>query len=135
MSSATAKHEGNGVVSVRSQHSFAETMLRLERMIATKELKIFALIDHSGEAGAVGLRMPSTKLVIFGSPTMGTPIMLAAPSSALDLPLKVLLAEDPGRQTWISYNSPAYVAKRHSISDELTPNISGIEALVNAVAG
>jgi uncharacterized protein (DUF302 family) len=134
MSSATAKHEGNGVVSVRSQHSFAETMLRLERMVAAKELKIFAVIDHSGEADAVGLRMPSTKLVIFGSPTMGTPVMLAAPSSALDLPLKVLLAEDPGGQTWISYNSPAYLTKRHSISDELTPNISGIEALVNAVA-
>jgi uncharacterized protein (DUF302 family) len=134
MSSATAKHEGNGVVSVRSQHSFAETMLRLERMVAAKELKIFAVIDHSGEANAVGLRMPSTKLVIFGSPTMGTPVMLAAPSAALDLPLKVLLAEDPGGQTWISYNSPAYLTKRHSISDELTPNISGIEALVNAVA-
>jgi uncharacterized protein (DUF302 family) len=134
MSSATAKHEGNGVVSVRSQHSFAETMLRLERMVAAKELEIFAVIDHSGEADAVGLRMPSTKLVIFGSPTMGTPVMLAAPSSALDLPLKVLLAEDPGGQTWISYNSPAYLTKRHSISDELTPNISGIEALVNAVA-
>jgi uncharacterized protein (DUF302 family) len=134
MSSATAKHEGNGVVSVRSQHSFAETMLRLERMVAAKELKIFAVIDHSGEADAVGLRMPSTKLVIFGSPTMGTPVMLAAPSSALDLPLKVLLAEDPGGQTWISYNSPAYLTKRHSISDELTPNISGIEPLVNAVA-
>jgi uncharacterized protein (DUF302 family) len=134
MSSATAKHEGNGVVSVRSQHSFAETMLRLERMVAAKELKIFAVIDHSGEANAVGLRMPSTKLVIFGSPTMGTTVMLAAPSAALDLPLKVLLAEDPGGQTWISYNSPAYLTKRHSISDELTPNISGIEALVNAVA-
>ena len=134
MSSATAKHEGNGVVSVRSQHSFAETMLRLERMVAAKELKIFAVIHHSGEADAVGLRMPSTKLVIFGSPTMGTPVMLTAPSAALDLPLKVLLAEDPGGQTWISYNSPAYLTKRHSISDELTPNISGIEALVNAVA-
>jgi uncharacterized protein (DUF302 family) len=134
MSSATAKHEGNGVVSVRSQHSFAETMLRLERMVAAKELKIFAVIDHSGEANAVGLRMPSTKLVIFGSPTMGTTVMLAAPSAALDLPLKVLLAEDPGGQTWISYNSPAYLTKRHSISDELTPNISAIEALVNAVA-
>jgi uncharacterized protein (DUF302 family) len=135
MCAATAKHEGNGVVSVRSQHSFADTMLRLERMIATKELKIFAVIDHSGEADAVGLRMPSTKLVIFGSPTLGTPIMLAAPSAALDLPLRVLVAEDPGAQTWISYNSPAYVAKRHSISDELIHNIAGIEAIVNAVAG
>jgi uncharacterized protein (DUF302 family) len=134
MSSATAKHEGNGVVSVCSQHSFAETMLRLERVIATKELKIFAVIDHSAEAEAVGLRMPPTKLVIFGSPTMGTSIMLSAPSSALDLPLRVLVAEDPGAQTWISYNSPAYVAKRHAISDELIGNISGIEALVNAVA-
>jgi uncharacterized protein (DUF302 family) len=134
MSSATAKHEGNGVVSVCSQHSFAETMLRLERVIATKELKIFAVIDHSAEAEAVGLRMPPTKLVIFGSPTMGTSIMLSAPSSALDLPLRVLVAEDPGAQTWISYNSPAYVAKRHAISDELIGNISGIEALVTTVA-
>src|SRR5438105_15733913 len=133
MVQASAKHD-NGVVSLRSQHSFTETMQRLERTIAAKGLKIFAIIDHGAEAAAVGLRMSSAKLVIFGSPTMGTPVMLASPSSALDLPLKVLVAEDPGNLTWISYTSPAYLANRTSISDEFIQNIAGIEAIVNVVA-
>lgn len=134
MSLAAGKLEGNGVVSVRSQHPFAETMQKLERTLTSKGLKIFVVIDYGGDAIAGGFRMPPTKLVIFGDPKLGTPVMLGAPSAALDLPLKVLVGEDPGNQTWLSYNSPAYLAKRHAIPDELLSNISGIEALVQAVA-
>jgi uncharacterized protein (DUF302 family) len=132
--SLAAGKEGNGVVSVRSQHPFAETMQKLERTLASKGMKIFATIDLCGEAVAAGFRMPPTKLVIFGDPKLGTPVMLGAPSTALDLPQKILVGEDPGNQTWLSYNSPAYLAKRHSIPDDLLQNISGIEALVQAVA-
>lgn len=132
--SLAAGKEGNGVVSVRSQHPFAETMQKLERTLTSKGMKIFATIDLGGEAVAAGFRMPPTKLVIFCNPKLGTPVMMGAPSVALDLPLKILVGEDPGRQTWLSYNSPAYLAKRHSIPDDLLQNISGIEALVQAVA-
>ena len=132
--SLAAGKEGNGVVSVRSQHPFAETMQRLERTLASKGFKIFAVIDHGGNAVSAGFRMPPTKLVIFGDPKLGTPVMLGAPSTALDLPLKILVGEDPGQQTWLSYNSPAYLAKRHSIPEELLQHISGIETLVQAVA-
>ncbi len=133
MSQAAGK-EGNGVVSIRSQHPFTETMQKLERTIVTKGMRIFAVVDFGGNAVAAGFRMPPTKLVIFGDSKVGTPVMLGAPSAALDLPLKILVGEDPGRQTWLSYNSPAYLAKRHSIPDNLLQNISGIEALVQAVA-
>src|SRR5689334_2287199 len=133
MSMAAGK-EGNGVVSVRSQHPFAETMQKLERTLTSKGMKIFAIVDHGGEAVAAGFRMPPTKLVIFGDAKLGTPVMLAVPSMALDLPLKILIGEDPGSQTWLSYTSPAYLAKRHSIPDDLLLNISGIEALVQSIA-
>ncbi len=133
MSQAAGK-EGNGVVSIRSRHPFTETMQKLERTIVTSGMKIFAVVDFAGNATAAGFRMPPTKLVIFGDPKLGTPVMLGAPSAALDLPLKILVGEDPGRQTWLSYNSPAYLARRHSIPENLLPNISGIEALVQAVA-
>ena len=132
--SVAAGKEGNGVVSVRSQHPFAETMLKLERTLTSKGFKILAIVDLGAEAVAEGFRMPPTKLVIFGDPKLGTPVMLGAPSAALDLPQKILVGEDPGRQTWLSYNSPAYLAKRHSIPEDLLQNISGIEALVQAVA-
>lgn len=132
--SVAAGKEGNGVVSVRSQHPFAETMQKLERTLTSKGFKIFAIVDLGAEAVAAGFRMPPTKLVIFGDPKLGTPVMLGAPSAALDLPQKILIGEDPGRQTWLSYNSPAYLAKRHSIPEDLLQNISGIEALVQAVA-
>lgn len=132
--SLAAGKEGNGVVSVRSQHPFAETMQKLERTLTSKGMKIFAIVDLGGEAVAAGFRMPPTKLVIFGDPKLGTPVMLGAPSMALDLPLKILVGEDPGSQTWLSYNSPAYLTKRHSIPEDLVHYISGIEALVQAVA-
>ena len=124
----------NGIVNVRSLHSFSETMQRIERFVAGKGLKIFCVIDHSGEAAAAGLQMPPTKLVIFGSPQAGTPLMLAIPSTALDLPLKLLVAQDPGNQTWISYNSPSYLEKRHTISIEFTEKVAVVEAIATAAA-
>src|SRR5437588_5876651 len=124
----------SGIVNVRSLHSFSDTMQRVERLVATKGLKIFCIIDHSGEAAAAGLQMPPTKLVIFGNPKAGTPLMLATPSTALDLPLKLLVAQDPGNQTWISYNSPTYLEKRHSISIEFTERVAVVEAIANAAA-
>lgn len=124
----------NGIVNVRSLHSFSETMQRIERLVASKGLKIFCVIDHSGEAAAAGLQMPPTKLVILGSPKAGTPVMLASPSIALDLPLKLLVAQDPGNQTWISYNSPSYLEKRHTVGLEHTQPLTAIEAIANAVA-
>jgi len=123
-----------GIVNVRSLHSFSETMQRIERLLASKGLKIFCIIDHSGEAAAAGLQMPPTKLVIFGSPKAGTPLMLATPSIALDLPLKLLVFQDPGNHTWLSYNSPTFLEKRHSVSLEHIQPLTAIEAIANAVA-
>src|SRR5215472_4339259 len=90
------------------------------------ERKLFAVVDHSGEAAAAGLKMPNTKLLIFGNPKAGTPLMLASPSAALDLPLKILISEDAEGKTWISYNAPAYLQARHKLPPELLPNISVI---------
>ena len=123
-----------GIVNVRSLHSFSETMKRIERLVASKGLKVFCIIDHSGEAAAAGFQMPQTKLVILGSPKAGTPLMLATPSIALDLPLKLLVFQDPGNQTWLSYNSPAFLEKRHSVALEHTQPLTAIEAIANAVA-
>ena len=91
-------------------------------------------MDHSGEAASVGLKMPNTKLLIFGNPKAGTPLMLAAPSVALDFPLKILVAEDAAGKTWISYNSPAYLQERHGLPADLLPNIAVIEALAAKAA-
>src|ERR1700692_1301634 len=95
----------HGIVSVPSIHSVDQTVEKLKEILADKGVKLFALIDHSGEAEQAGMRMPPTKLLIFGNPKAGTPLMLAAPSSAIDLPLKILLREDIDGKVWISYNS------------------------------
>jgi uncharacterized protein (DUF302 family) len=121
-----------GVVTQPSAHSVAETVARIEGLVRAKGLTLFATIDHSGEAAKVGLRMPETKLVVFGSPKAGTPVMLAAPLAALDLPLKALVWEDHDGRVWVSYNDAAYLAERHSIPAALVANIAGIDALVGA---
>ena len=126
--------EDNGVVNVMSSHSFDETFTRLESAAKSKGLTLFATIDFSGDAERAGFEMPRTKMLVFGSPTAGTPLMLAAPSLAIDLPLKVLVAEDAGGKTVLSYNSPAYLKERHKIPDELLKNIVGVEAIVAAVS-
>lgn len=125
----------NGITTIPSRYSVDETVRRLEAALLEKGIMLFALIDHSGEAAAVGLQMPATKLVIFGSPKAGTPLMLASPSAAIDLPLKVLVAEDKSGSVWVSYNAPAYLASRHELPQELVANIAVVEKLAAAIAG
>jgi uncharacterized protein (DUF302 family) len=119
----------NGIVRIPSHHSVDETVKKLETILQAKNVKLFALVDHSGEAESVGLRMPNTKLLIFGNPKAGTPLMLASPSVALDLPLKILVAEDSTGRVWVSYNASDYLQKRHNLPTNLVPNIAVIELL------
>jgi uncharacterized protein (DUF302 family) len=120
---------GNGIVTVPSNHSMDETVEKLKGILQAKAVTLFALVDHSGEAEKVGLKMPPTKLLIFGSPKAGTPLMLAAPSIAIDLPLKILVAQDGEGKVWISYNSSAYLQERHKLPAELLQNIAVVETL------
>jgi uncharacterized protein (DUF302 family) len=122
----------DGVVTKVSPRSVADTVSRLVTIAAAKELKVFAVIDHSGEAEASGLELRDTKLVIFGSPKAGTPVMVAAPLAALDLPLKVLVWAD-GDETKVSYTAPAALAARHGLSDELAARLAGIDPVTDAV--
>lgn len=123
-----------GIVRIESQHSVADTVSKLEGMLRAKNVKIFTIVDHSGEAERAGLKMPNTKLLIFGNPKAGTPLMLAAPSSALDLPLKILVAEDARGKVFVSYNSPTYLQERHHLPEDLLPNIGVIAALAGEAA-
>jgi uncharacterized protein (DUF302 family) len=118
-----------------SPYSVDETVTRLSEVVAAKGLELFAVIDHSGEAERVGLELRETKVVIFGSPQAGTPVMAAAPLAALDLPLKALVWAD-GTQTKVTYTSPAALADRYQLSDELGARLAGIDALTDAaIAG
>ena len=119
----------NGIVSKPSNHSVDETVEKLKAILQAKGVTLFALVDHSGEAAKAGMNMPPTKLLIFGNPKAGTPVMLAAPSSAIDLPLKILVSEDAAGKVWLSYNSPAYLQQRHAIPKDLLQNIGVAEAL------
>jgi uncharacterized protein (DUF302 family) len=118
-----------GIITIPSNHSVDQTVERLTSILDTKGVTRFALIDHSGEAKKVGMTMPPTKLLIFGSPKAGTPIMLAAPTAAIDLPLKILVHEDSDGKVWVSYNNPAYLQQRHGIPQEMLPNIAVVEGL------
>src|SRR6202043_4124746 len=124
----------NGIVSKRSKFSVDEILERLTRTLQAKGIAIFAIIDHSGEAKKVGMKMRPTKLLIFGSPKAGTPLMLAAPSVAIDLPLKILVWEDGQGKVWVSYNSPAYLQQRHGIAPELLQNVAVVESLAAKAA-
>ena len=121
----------NGIVSKPSKHSVEQTLETLTNILKSKGVAVFAVIDHSGEAEKVGLKMRPTKLVIFGNPKAGTPLMLASPSSAIDLPLKILVWEDGQGKVWLSYNSPEYLTERHGLPHELMQNIAIIEGLAN----
>lgn len=125
---------GNGMVTLPSHHSVEETIAKLQAMLEAKGVKVFALIDHSGEAAKEGLEMRPTKVLIFGSPKAGTPLMVAAPSIAIDLPLKILVWEDDGGKVRIAYNSPAYLQKRHGVAQELVQNIAVVETLAAKAA-
>jgi uncharacterized protein (DUF302 family) len=123
-----------GIIDMPSHHPVEQTVETLKGILQSKGVTIFAVIDHSGEAEKAGLSMPPTKLLIFGSPKAGTPLMLAAPRAAIDLPLKILVWQDAGGQVWISYNSPEYLQERHGFSPELLTNIAVVETLAARAA-
>ncbi|HXY32410.1 MAG TPA: DUF302 domain-containing protein [Gemmatimonadaceae bacterium] len=124
----------NGIVTKPSSHSVDETVAKLQSTLQAKGVTLFALIDHSGEAAKVGMKLPPTKLLIFGNPKAGTPVMLAAPSIAIDLPLKILVWEDAQGRVWVSYNSVAYLQQRHGVPENLVPNLAAVEALADQAA-
>jgi uncharacterized protein (DUF302 family) len=127
-------NSGNGIVSQPSAHSVDVTVEKLQTMLQGKGVTLFAVIDHSGEARRVGLAMPPTKLLVFGNPKGGTPLMLASPSIAIDLPLKILVAQGADGKVSISYNAPEYLQTRHNLPAELLPNIAIVGALVTKAA-
>ncbi|PYT97672.1 MAG: hypothetical protein DMG38_19000 [Acidobacteria bacterium] len=120
-----------GIIDKRSNHSVEATVEKLKNILQSKGVTLFALVDHSGEAEKVGMKMPPTKLLIFGSPKAGTPLMLAAPSVAIDLPLKILVSEDDQGEVWVSYNSPDYLKGRHGLPPELLANIAVVDTLAS----
>jgi uncharacterized protein (DUF302 family) len=122
--------QGNGLVQVASKYAVDETVKRLQSILAQKGLQVFAVVDHSGEAEKVGMKLRPTKLLIFGSPKAGTPVMVAALTLAIDLPLKTLVWQDDSGKVWVSYNSPEYLQERHGVPTDLVKNIAGVGALV-----
>ena len=120
----------NGLVTIASRYSLEETVERLQAAFREKGMQVFAVIDHSGEAEKVGLKMLPTKVVIFGSPKGGTPLMVAAPSLAIDLPLKALVAEGVDGQVTVTYNAPEYLQRRHGVPAELIKNLAGAGAVM-----
>jgi len=124
----------NGIVDKPSNHSVDQAVARLKNILQSKGVTLFAVIDHSGEAEKVGMKMPPTKLLIFGNPKAGTPLMLAAPCSAIDLPLKILIWEDVQGRVWVTYNSPGYLQERHRLPAELLRNIAVVETLAAQIA-
>ncbi len=123
----------NGLVHLASPYSVAETTKRLKSALQAKGIRLFCQIDHSGEAEKIGLKMHPTEVLIFGNPQGGTPLMLASPTVAIDLPLKALLWEDAENKVWVSYNSPEYLGQRHNLSAELLKNIALIGDLLKSV--
>lgn len=119
-----------GIVDLPSRYSVPETLARLQSILKEKGVTVFALVDHSGEAAKAGLEMRPTQLLIFGSPKAGTPLMVAAPSAAIDLPLKALAWEDAHGKSWLSYNAPEYLQQRHGFPADLLKNIAGPAALL-----
>jgi uncharacterized protein (DUF302 family) len=128
----TNAHDADGVITKVSPRSVAETVNRLVTLVSEKNMKVFGVIDHSGEAKNVGLDLRDTKVVIFGSPTAGTPVMVVAPLAALDLPLKVLVWDD-GSITKVSYTAPAALASRYQLGQPVADRLAGIDALTDAV--
>ncbi len=120
----------SGMIDVSSRYSVPETLARLQSILKEKGIMVFALIDHSGEAEKAGLKMRPTQLLIFGSPKAGTPLMIAAPRLAIDLPLKALAWQDEQGQVWLSYNTAEYLQQRHGFPADLVKNIAGVAALI-----
>jgi uncharacterized protein (DUF302 family) len=129
-----APSTSTGIINKRSSHTVDQTVERLKQILAQKGVTLFALVDHSGEAAKAGMKMLPTKLLIFGSPKAGTSIMQAAPSIAIDLPLKILIWEDSEGKVWASYNSAEYLQERHDVPSELLPNLKVVEVLASNAA-
>ena len=125
-----AMHSDDGIISKPSNSSVPATLDKLEAVLKSKGISIFARIDHTGEAEKVGMKMRPTQLLIFGNPKGGTPVMLAAPTSAIDLPLKALAWQDDGGKVWLSYNDPAYLQHRFGLSEDDIKTIAGIGGLI-----
>lgn len=124
-----------GVENFLSKHSVDETVRRFTSLLQQKGIKLFAVVDHSGEAMAAGLELRPTMLVIFGNPKVGTPIMQASQMAGIDLPLKLLVWTDENQQTWTSWNSPEYLQQRHEFPAALEQNIAAVKSLAEAAAG
>ncbi len=124
----------NGLISIPSTHTVDALVTRLTAMLAAKNVKLFTIIDHSGEAASAGIPMPPTKVIIFGNPQAGTPLMLASPSIAIDLPLKLLIAEDANGVVTLTYNSPEYLLQRHNVPGAMLANIAVIATLAQKAA-
>jgi uncharacterized protein (DUF302 family) len=124
----------SGITDIASHHSVDATVQKVRDLLEAKGVALFALVDHSGEAEKVGMKMRPTKLLIFGNPKAGTPVMLAAPSIAIDLPLKILVWEDEAGKVWISYNSADYLRGRHNVPEELMKNIAAAEGIAAKAA-
>ena len=120
----------NGMIQIASRYPVEDTLTRLSTALAEKGMRVFAVIDHSGEAEKAGLKMRPTKVVVFGSPKGGTPLMVAAPSLAIDLPLKALVAEDESGKVLVTYNDPEYLQQRHGVPEELIKNLAGAGAVI-----
>jgi uncharacterized protein (DUF302 family) len=129
-----ASPQDNGIVSKAGKHSVEQTIENLKNILAAKDITVFALVDHSGEAEKAGLHMRPTKLLIFGNPKGGTPLMIASPSIAIDLPLKILVWEDDGGRVWLSYNAPAWLQQRHQLPAEFVSVLAGVEMLAAKAA-
>jgi uncharacterized protein (DUF302 family) len=122
----------SGLINKASRRSVDETVERLTGILHAKGVKVFALVDHGGEARSAGLQMRPTKLLIFGNPKAGTPLMVAAPSIAIDLPLKVLVWEDGNGKVWATYNTPGYLVERHDVPPDLVQTLTVVETLTTA---
>jgi len=132
--SKTAPETNKGIIDKPSNHSVDQTVDRIKNILQSKGVTLFATIDHSGEAEKIGMKMHPTKLLIFGSPKAGTPLMLAAPSIAIDLPLKILVWEDGQGKVWVSFNSSEYLKERHGLQQELLQNIAVVDTLAEKAA-
>jgi uncharacterized protein (DUF302 family) len=124
--------QDRGILHARSPYSAAETIRRLEAVLAQKGIPVLARVNHSAGAIAAGMAMRPTELLIFGNAKAGTPLMLAAPTTAIDLPLKTIVWEDEGGTVWVSYNSPEYLQHRHGFPKEMIANIAGIHGIVES---
>jgi uncharacterized protein (DUF302 family) len=134
MGSLAVLHGHDGIIDIASHYSVDETVERVNDLLQSKGITLFSLIDHSGEAEKVGIKILPTKLLIFGNPKHGTPVMLAAPSIAIDLPLKILVWEDTAGKTRISYNSPEYLVRRHGLPQDLVKSFGILESLATLAA-